>query len=447
MTVIHAGQALLPSGWQDAVRVGIGGDGRIALVTQGAAQPGDERCAVLLPAMGNLHSHAFQRAMAGRAERRGPGDDNFWSWREAMYRFGLTMGPEDVQATATLLYMEMLEAGFCRVGEFHYLHHDPEGQPYADPAEMAGRIAAAAEETGIGLTLLPVFYAHATFGGAPPAAGQRRFINGLDGFARLLERSASLIAPLPEARLGVAPHSLRAVTPEELAAVTAMTRGPVHIHAAEQVREVKDCLAWSGQRPVEWLLRHASVDARWCLIHATHMTETETVELAARGAVAGLCPVTEANLGDGTFNGAVFHARRGLFGVGSDSNVLIGLADELRQYEYAQRLHARARNVIADPGESVGRVLYDTALAGAARALDTEAGIAAGKPADLLALDIAEGADLRGDDLLDAFVFTRSVRVDRVWSGGRKQVEGGHHRMRGRISARFRASMTALAGS
>jgi formiminoglutamate deiminase len=229
--------------------------------------------------------------MAGLAETRGPSDDSFWTWREVMYRFLDRLTPEDVEAIAALAYSEMLEAGFTRVGEFHYLHHDPGGGAYQDPAELAGRIAAAAQATGIGLTLLPVFYAQGGFGGAPASAAQRRFLNTPDGFARLVEACHGHLKQLPDANQGVAPHSLRAATPDQLARIIPLARGgPIHIHIAEQTKEVNDCLLWSGQRPVEWLLDHAPIDERWCLVHATHMTEAETDRLAASGAVAGLRP-------------------------------------------------------------------------------------------------------------------------------------------------------------
>lgn len=450
MTTIFAGQALLPGGWADRVRVSFSTEGRIGAVEAGAEpQAGDERCAALLPTVANLHSHAFQRAMAGLAERRGPQADTFWTWREVMYRHALTMSPEHVEATAAMLYAEMLEAGFGRVGEFHYLHHAPDGAPYADIAEMAGRIAAAAETSGIRLTLLPVFYAHSTFGGAAPTQGQRRFINDVDGFAHLLESSRQAVESLPEARVGIAPHSLRAVTPDELSAILPLAGGgPVHIHAAEQVKEVEDCRAWSGARPVEWLLENAGVDARWCLIHATHMTDAEAAGLARSGAVAGLCPVTEANLGDGIFPGPVFAGHGGRYGVGSDSNILIGLADELRQLEYAQRLGGRARNVMAAGAGSTGRALFDAALAGGAQALAADvAGLAVGAPADMFALDLSDPLfeGKAGDALLDAFVFAGAGRPAHVWIGGRKLVENGRHIARDAIEARFRAALRELA--
>ncbi|MDQ0322751.1 formiminoglutamate deiminase [Pararhizobium capsulatum DSM 1112] len=444
MTSIHVKSALTSAGWQSDVRLTIAG-GRIASLDAGVdAEAGDERHDILVPGMPNLHSHAFQRGMAGLAETRGPGTDSFWSWRNVMYRFALTMTPDHVEAVAGQLYMEMLEAGFSRVGEFHYLHHDIDGRPYADIAEMGQRIASAASDTGIGLTLLPVFYAHSTFGGAAPNEGQRRFINNVESFERLLEGCRAAVKDLPEGRVGVAPHSLRAVTPEELAHVVAMAKdGPIHIHAAEQVKEVEDCIAWSGVRPVEWLLDNIGLDSRWCLIHATHMTDDETRRMAESGAIAGLCPITEANLGDGTFNAVLFGEAGGKFGIGSDSNVLIGLPDELRQLEYSQRLLHRSRNVLAAPGQSTGRALFDGALDGGGIALAAKTGLAVGSPADFVSLQVPDG-DLRDDAGLDSWLFANGTKPDCVWVAGRKQVEGGRHRKRGEISARFRSAMTNL---
>lgn len=448
MKAIFAREALLPSGWATAVRITFD-SGAINSVEAGSTpQPGDERVAILLPAMPNLHSHAFQRGMAGLAETRGPGDDSFWSWREVMYRFALSITPEQVEAVAAQLYVEMLEAGFGRVGEFHYLHHDHDGRPYTDIAEMAGRIAAAATETGIGLTLLPVFYAHSGFGGLAPNDGQRRFINDIDSFARLLEGSREAVADTDDAVVGVAPHSLRAVTPQELATVADLGMGgPIHIHVAEQTREVEDCVAWSGARPVEWLLGNAPVGENWCLIHATHMTEAETAAMARSGAVAGLCPITEANLGDGIFPGRAFLDHGGRFGVGSDSNVLIGVPDELRQLEYSQRLLTRQRNVLAPAGASNGRALFDVALAGGNQALGGQpSGIAVGGAASLVSLDASHPtlAGKSGDAILDAWIFANGARVDAVWIGGRKLVSQGRHIRREAIAERFRTAMIAL---
>lgn len=445
VSTLHAASALLPEGWVSNVRVSIVG-GTISAIDIGvAAETGDERHSVLVPAMSNLHSHAFQRAMSGLAELRGPSDDSFWSWRVLMYRFALQMTPEQIEAVAAQLYMEMLEAGFCRVGEFHYLHHDRDGSPYANIAEHAERIGAASVETGIGMTLLPVFYAHSGFGGQKPIDGQRRFINSVESFGRLMEACRKMQTSLPGMQLGIAPHSLRAATPDELTAILPLAEGgPVHIHVAEQTKEVEDCIAWSGARPVEWLLDHAPVDDRWCLIHATHLTETEVAKMAASGAVAGLCPITEANLGDGTFAAGEFLARGGRLGVGSDSNVLISLPGELRQLEYSQRLARRARNVIAEPNGSTGRRLFDAAVEGGAYALATKAGLVSGAPADIVALDTGDASYLAEDSLLDNWIFGGDVAVDTVWTAGKKQVVNGRHIARDHIRKRFAATMQVL---
>jgi formimidoylglutamate deiminase len=450
VTAIFAEQALLADGWHSNVRI-TAAHGRIATVEPNvAALPGDERHSILLPGMPNLHSHAFQRGMAGLAETRGPAADSFWSWREVMYRFALSMTPDQVEAVAAQLYVEMLEAGFSRVGEFHYLHHDRDGRPYANLAEMAERIAAAASETGIGLTLLPVFYAHSSFGGAAPNEGQRRFINDVNQFSRLVEKCRDQLRVLNQAVVGVAPHSLRAATPDELTKIAAMApNAPIHIHIAEQVKEVDDCLAWSGARPVEWLLANANVDSRWCLIHATHMTDAETMAMASSGAIAGLCPITEANLGDGTFAAPLFLQHGGRFGVGSDSNVLIGVADELRQLEYSQRLAHRGRNVLAPAGGSNGRALFDAALDGGSVALGAgPAQITVGAAADLVSLDADHPslAGKAGDAILDAWIFANGRAVDCVWVHGQKQVSGGRHARRDAIAQRFRTVMMVLSG-
>ena len=444
MPVLYFERALTPEGWRSAVRVTVAGP-HIAAVTCGAApEPGDERCGIGLPAIGNLHSHAFQRAMSGLAETRGGAVDSFWTWRATMYRHALRMTPDDVEAVATQAYVEMLEAGYGAVAEFHYLHHAGDGTPYDDPAEMALRIARAADDTGIGLTLLPVFYARSGFGGAAPRPEQRRFVHDRDSYARLLARCRSALGE--GAIVGVAPHSLRAATPEELAAVVALAGdAPVHIHIAEQVAEVEACVTWSGARPVRWLLDHADVGRRWCCVHATHMDSDETSSLARSGAVAGLCPVTEANLGDGVFPAAAFVEAGGRFGVGTDSNVEIGIASELRMLEYAQRLAARARNILAGGGGSTGRALFDAAAAGGAQALGRASGrLAAGALADIVSLDAASPllASRDGDAILDTWIFGggRDL-VDRVWSSGRKVVAGGRHPLRERVAERFAAAL------
>jgi formimidoylglutamate deiminase len=450
MTLLWAETALTPEGWQDRVRVEVGADGRIAAVTPGATPEG-ERHAILLPSPVNLHSHAFQRAMAGMTERRGPDPrDSFWTWRALMYRFLGALTPDDVEAIAAFVQVEMLEAGYAAVAEFHYLHHGPGGEPYADPAEMSARIAAAAAATGIGLTLLPVFYQYGGCDRRPLVAGQDRFHSTPASFAELHARAAEAMRALPaDAVLGIAPHSLRAVDPEGLAAVLPLAAdGPIHIHIAEQVAEVEEVLAHRGARPVEWLLAETPVDRRWCLIHATQMQPAETSGVAASDAVAGLCPITESSLGDGIFDGAAFLDGGGVFGIGSDSNIRISLSEELRTLEYSQRLRDRARAVLAGPDASTGRVLFGGAAAGGARAGGRAAGaIAPGLWADLVALDggavVLDG--VRGDMILDCFVFAGDDRLVRdVWSAGRRVVSAGRHPAREAISERYRATVARL---
>ncbi|HKS63730.1 MAG TPA: formimidoylglutamate deiminase [Xanthobacteraceae bacterium] len=439
--------ALLNSGWARDVRVDVA-DGAIARVTPNAPRDDAQPIAgFAIPGMPNLHCHAFQRGMAGLAEKRGPAHDSFWTWREVMYRFLGKLTPDDAEAIAAFAYMQMLETGFTAVGEFHYLHHDVDGRPYADVGEMAARIAAAAKATGIGLTLLPALYIHGGFGGAAPNDGQKRFLNDPDRYAALVARSREIVTVLPDARVGIAPHSLRAVTPEALRnAVAAHGGGPIHIHAAEQTKEVADCIAALKATPVAWLLDNANVDRRWCLIHATHMTEDETRRLAASGAVAGLCPLTEASLGDGIFNGAEFFAQRGAFGVGTDSNIQIGAAAELRMLEYSQRLRRHTRNVFAQEGESTGARLYTEACRGGAQALGREIGaIQVGKRADIVVLSNEHADVTAAESVLDAYVFVAGeALVKSVMVGGEMVVADGQHKHRDAITARYRRTMQRL---
>ncbi|MDP4033551.1 MAG: formimidoylglutamate deiminase [Pseudorhodobacter sp.] len=449
-TTLWAETALLADGWASAVRIDIAG-GRIAGVTPGA-EPAGQRVGCLLPAPVNLHSHAFQRAMAGLTERRGAagGHDSFWTWRQVMYGFLDQLTPEDVQAIAAFVQMEMLEAGYAGVAEFHYLHHRPGGAPYAELAEMSGRIVAAAAQTGIGLTLLPVLYQQGGCDGRALGAGQARFGNDPDHFARLWQGAAQALDGLPgDAVLGVAPHSLRAVTRDGLAAVAALAPdAPIHLHLAEQGAEVAEVQAAYGARPVEWLLANAGVDARWCLIHCTQMLPDETLALAASGAVVGLCPITEANLGDGIFDGVRYLGAGGRFGIGSDSNLRVALAEELRLLEYGQRLRDHGRALLATPARSTGRVLFEAAVQGGAQAAGRDAGaIRAGAWADLLALDMG-AVDLlgkTGDALLDGWIFAGDDRmVAEVWAAGRHLVRSGRHVARADIVACYRACIARL---
>lgn len=449
---MFAETALLPDGWAQNVRINIA-DGRITDVAVNAPPQGAHRLHCLLPAPVNLHSHAFQRAMAGMTERRGPVPDSFWTWRTLMYRFLDHLTPDDVQAIAAFQQMEMLEAGYAGVAEFHYLHHRPGGAPYADLAEMSGRIVAAAGETGIGLTLLPVFYEQGGCDGRALTAGQLRFGNDPDRFAKVWQ-GAVAYATGADMVVGVAPHSLRAVSVQGLEAATSLApQAPLHLHIAEQVAEVAEVLAHRGARPVEWLLGNAPVDARWCLVHATQMQPAETLALAATGAVAGLCPITEANLGDGIFDGLRWLGAGGRFGVGSDSNVQISLTGELRMLEYSQRLANKGRAMFATADKSTGRVLFEGAVQGGAQAGGRQSGgrqsggIRVGDWADLLALDMS-AVDLegrQGDDILDALIFAGDDRMVRdVWSAGRHRVTEGRHVARDAIEAGYRRVMAGL---
>lgn len=449
--LIFAERALLQDGWAENVRIDCA-DGKITAVQSGAKSTADDaRVDILLPAPGNLHSHTFQRAMAGLTEYRSAGQDSFWTWRDLMYRFLDHLTPDHIETIAAQAFLEMQEAGFAAVGEFHYVHHRPGGGPYDALAELSLRIFAAASETGIGLCHLPVLY---SFGGAkraPLTGGQLRFANDPDRFQTLIEAVVDGMAHLPaDARCGVAPHSLRATDPSGLKlAQTMRPDAPFHIHIAEQPAEVDQIKAWLGARPVEWLMDNASVDQRWCLIHATHMTSAETRSLAQSGAVAGLCPMTEANLGDGPFNGASFLANGGAFGVGTDSNIRISLNEELRLLEYSQRLRDLSRNVLATPKKSTGETLYLGAIAGGAQALGRASGaIAPGYLADLVAID-GRSPQLCGiptDRILDGVVFASGDRfVTDLWSAGRHCVKEGQHVNREKITAAYRKTMSELA--
>jgi formiminoglutamate deiminase len=451
--MIFAKQAKLSTGWAANVRVVVEGGRITALHTDQMPQPTDTVVDTLVPALGNLHSHTFQRAMAGMTEFRMAGKDSFWTWRDLMYRFTANLTPEHVEAIAAFVFLEMQEAGYASVGEFHYLHHQPGGTPYDDLGELSARIAAAAATTQIGLTHLPVLYTYGGAGQVPLEAGQARFGNSVDRFNTLVARANEAVGLLPEdCHVGIAPHSLRATSPDDLRAVlSARTSGPVHIHIAEQPKEVADIQGWLGARPVEWLLANANVTPDWCLIHATHMTTAETKGMAKSGAVAGLCPVTEANLGDGPFNGPEYLNAGGAFGVGSDSNVLISLTEELRTLEYSQRLRDVARNVMVVGEGSVGDTLYTGAAKGGAQALGRGTGdISVGTLADLAAIDstVPSLCALRQDQLLDGLVFaSKDTVVTDVWSAGRHAVHAGRHVKRDEITAAYKVAMHSLMAS
>ena len=452
---ILADHALLPGGWARNVAVTISADGYILQVQPDAVPVADETrvAGPLVPGMPNLHSHAFQRALAGRTGRAvasGGGTGSFWTWRAAMYAFLDRVDPDGFEAIATQCYVEMLKAGYTSVAEFHYVHNDPRGWAYTDPAELAHRVVAGAKRAGIALTLLPVFYAHSGFGGAEPTAGQRRFVHTLESYARLVARLAGDAGEHGYV-LGVAPHSLRAVTPDELAAIVALAPAgaPIHIHVAEHVQEVSDCVTALGGRPVEWLLRNVRVDSQWCLVHATHMTSEEVARLANSGAVTGLAPTTEADLGDGVFAARNYLRRGGAFGIGSDSNTAVDPFAELRQLELTQRLFRLERNVLAGSTLPVGQFLYELAAAGGARALAQPVGvISRGARADLVVLNADDPALVAQpvDDVIDAAIFGPCRQPVRdVMVAGRWVVRDGHHPGERAALAAYRAALARLA--
>jgi len=453
MKTLIAPAALLDDGWQTNVALVVADDGRIASVGRhaGSAGAGERLKGPVVPAMPNLHSHAFQRALAGRTGVPSPNrDDSFWTWRQAMYAAVDRLDADAFEAIAAQAYVEMAKAGYAAVAEFHYVHHDPHGKPYADPAELAWRIVGAAETAEIALTLLPVFYAHADFGGTASTPAQRRFVHSVYSFEKLCEALARG-ASARHYRLGVAPHSLRAVTPQELAKIVRLAApdAPIHIHAAEQTREVDDCFRWSGLRPVEWLLAHANVDSRWCVVHATHMTDREVAGLAASGAVAGLAPCTEADLGDGIFPAEAFLDAAGRFGLGSDSNTVIDPFVEARQLEWSQRLRLRRRNVMAGTSDvPVGETLWRAAAKGGAQALGLATGrLAPGMRADLIVLDSDDPALAEQPlaSVLDAAIFGPCRRPVRdLMSGGRWIVRDGHHAREQDVLRRFRAALARI---
>jgi len=436
---LFAEHALLPDGWGRDVLLQWNEQGQWHAILKGQT-PGDHvprATGPVLPGVPNLHSHAFQRALAGLTEYRSHASDCFWSWRTLMYRFAEKLNPEQLEAIATGLYVEMLEAGFTSVCEFHYLHHDAQGHVYADPAEMSLSLLRAAKRTGIGLTLLPVLYQTSGFGGVAPTPGQCRFINSAEAMLRLLDRLRPL-CQAESARLGLAPHSLRAVPPdslqEVLAGLDAMdATAPIHIHIAEQRAEVDACLAWSGQRPVSWLLDHAPVDERWCLVHATHMDAQEYQRAAQRGVVAGLCPTTEANLGDGIFEFNTWQSHKGKWGIGSDSHITVHPAEDLMMLEYSQRLALRQRNVAANATQpNVAEALWQGAVAGGAQAAGRPvAGLAVGQQADFIVLDPVHPAlaGLSPEMMLASHVFasSRTSAIAQVWLSGQPLVQQGRH--------------------
>lgn len=447
--------ALLPDGWHENVRLDLSADGLIV-----EARPAERRRAevtldgVVVPGMPNLHSHGFQRLMVGLTGERRTGVDSFWGWRRAMYDFANRLTPEQLSDCMGWVYAEMLCAGYTSCAEFHYLHHQPDGTPYARRAEMSLRVLQAADEAGIAVSLLPVLYQASGFGSAGVEPHQRRFANSLDDYIELLADYDNAVRDSEWHRLGVAPHSLRAVPPESLSQLLRQlpeADTPIHIHVAEQPAEVEACLRQHGARPVEWLLANAPVGPHWCLVHATHMDEAECEQAAHTGAVAGLCPTTEADLGDGFFETPAWLAAGGVFGIGSDSNLRISVAEELRLLEFTARLRSGARQVLRSPELSCGRFLYQRAAIGGARALAQPVGqLASGCRADLVELDPGHPllAGRHGDQWLEAYVFGGGEGMVRsVFVGGQQQVAEGRHRDQDRLRERFCKVSAVLAAS
>ena len=454
---LHATTALLPDGWADNVLLEIDGAGFLAGLTPGCTDPPENAeyvSGAVIPGMPNVHSHAFQRAMAGLTEARGPDEDSFWTWRQQMYAFVERIKPSQAHDIAAQAYVEMLRAGYTTVGEFHYLHHQPDGSAYSSPSEMSDAVIAAAHETGLAITHLPVLYTSNGFGGVAPSDGQRRFLHDSNSFARLVEMLVARYRQEPLVRIGIAPHSLRAVTREQLRdACDAITRldfaAPIHIHIAEQTREVEECVEWSGQRPVEWLLDSIDVDQRWCLVHATHVNDTECRRLAQSDSVVGLCPSTEANLGDGVFPAAEFLTAGGALGIGSDSNVSMSASEELRLLEYGQRLMHRRRALLASSeSPSVGRTLYDVATSGGARALGQPVGaLETGLRADLVVLDESSPALVHksGDAILDGLVFAGVGEcIKHVMVAGSWRIRDGRHEREEVVFDNYRRTLAEL---
>jgi formimidoylglutamate deiminase len=435
MSVFFAERALLPAGWANNVRFEVGADGLLTNVQADAERQGAELMnGPVVPGMPNLHSHAFQRAMAGLAEVAGNPNDSFWTWRDLMYRLVGQISPQQLGVIARQLYIEMLKGGFTSVAEFHYVHHDTNGKPYANPAELALQVSQAASSVGIGMTLLPVLYTHSGFGGLAPNEGQRRFINSTESYLELQSRLKPLVAAQPAQALGLCLHSLRAVTPQQISEVLAASdkQCPVHIHIAEQQKEVDDCLAWSGLRPLQWLYQNVDVDERWCLVHATHAEPDEVAAMARSHAVAGLCLTTEANLGDGIFPAVDYIAQGGRWGIGSDSHVSLSVVEELRWLEYGQRLRDQRRNRLYRADQPmVGRTLYDAALLGGAQAMGQPIGaLEVGKRADWLVLDGNDPylATASGDAILNRWLFAGGDRqVREVMVNGRWVIREGRH--------------------
>jgi len=449
---LFAERILLSSGWHTEQTLTIE-DGVITSIDSGYINDA-EKVAVVIPGMVNCHSHAFQRAFAGFSEQGSEGKDSFWTWRSIMYKFIDQLTVKDAQTIATQLYIEMLKMGYTRVAEFHYRHHEINGENHTELAEMAKAIFRSSQQSGIGLTLLPVLYRFSGFGPLPANDGQKRFINSVEQFNQLVSDCFTLSKEYENTNVGIAPHSLRAVDKPSLAQAVKHVRSldnkaPVHIHIAEQQKEVDDCLAHYGQRPVEWLLNNAQLDEQWCLIHATHINEQERQGIVASKAIAGICPTTEANLGDGIFPTTEFLAEKGTIAIGSDSHISVNPVEELRWLEYAQRLIKQQRAILATENEaSVGRNLWQQAALGGAQSTNSNTGeLAIGKQADLLVLNTSKVVLFAHDDqhLLDSMIFaSQQNMVNDVMVNGHWVIKAGSHQLEKKSEQAFSLLLASL---
>jgi formimidoylglutamate deiminase len=444
-------KALLPTGWADKVCIEVDEQGLIQKIIPNYQNGKDNPIlGYALPGMNNIHSHAFQRAMAGLAEYSTSKSDSFWTWRDIMYRFAAIITAEDLEAIASQIYVEMLKAGYVTVAEFHYLHHsvgalEQQGEP------MSRAIMTAAKNSGIGLCHLPVLYMSSGFGGQPLNDKQKRFEHDIDDFLSLLNTLNAQIKSMPNQHLGMAFHSLRAVPENALLECLSQNKitGPIHIHISEQTKEVTDCLSWSGMRPVEWLYHHVNVDEKWCLIHATHINDEEIAMVARSGAVVGLCPTTEANLGDGIFPLKKYMDMGGAIAIGSDSHISISVVEELRLLEYGQRLFYQARNIaVNDEKTHTGENLYHMALKGGSRASSFDNGVLeVGKRADILILDEASPLLLATPDqnIIDRFIFNGNVNpIKHVMVAGEFLIFDYKHSNEVHIKEKFYNTMKRL---
>ena len=456
MKQFFAKQVLLNNGWARDVLINVDAGGIITKITPGSDSGNDAEIlhGVALPGMPNLHSHAFQRAMAGLTEYAANPEDSFWSWRDLMYKFALKLTPEDIEAIAAQLYMEMLKAGYTSVGEFHYLHHNLDGSPYERRAETSHAVIRAAQNAGIGITHIPVLYHFGGFGEQAAGDGQRRFINDVDGIITIIEDVQKTYRDDDNISLGLSHHSLRAVSADMMIEATKAAHSlnpdmPIHIHIAEQIKEVNDCLDHTGKRPVEYLYDSITVDEKWCLVHATHLNEGEIKMIAGSGAITGLCPTTEANLGDGIFPLPDYAGASGRFGIGSDSHISMSVTEELRLLEYGQRLTKQRRNVAHSKSEPhIGAYLYKQNVKGGAQALGKNSGsLDVGNRFDVVVLDhdhaLLYGRE--GDFVLDSFIFAGNHNtIKDVLIGGKTIIRNGEHAREDEITRNYKRTLDRI---